>query len=277
MRNLKVLAAVTALSATLLLINAAAAQEKPSDKILMLNGEERIGSVTEIGEDFIKFSYAGESLTYTIKKQDINKIQYASGRIEFFNKGQNAPADQSAQAQQPSLGSHHNVVAILPFSYMGQGGERDSKMGLKVQSDCYSLLKRSANQMTFQDPITTNALLIKKGINESNIAGLTPSEVANILDVEYVLYGSVTIDQTGSTSSSGTYGQGKARGNNKFSGFSVGTTSTSNNYSTSVDMKIYNDHGDNIFDKTRQSFWPSVDAYEATLQFLIKRSPFYSK
>jgi len=251
------------------------AQDKPVDKILMLNGEERQGSVSEIGDDYVKFSYSGESLTYTIKKQDINKIQFASGRIEFFNKGASAAPGQE-QSANASLASHHNVVAILPFSYMGQGGDRDVKMGIKVQSDCYSLLKKSASQFTLQDPITTNAMLIKHGLNESNIMGLTPGEVANILGVEYVMYGSITIDQTGTNATSGTYGQGKSRGN-KFSGFSVGQTSTSNQYSTSVDMKIYNDQGQNIFDKTHQSFWPTVDAYEATLQYLIKRCPLYSK
>ncbi|MDZ7645692.1 MAG: hypothetical protein U5K54_00140 [Cytophagales bacterium] len=186
------------------------AQDKASDRILMLDGEERIGKVTEINEDEVKFVYSGETLVYVIKKESINKIQFASGRIEVITEVKKG--DDGTQVGS-SLEAHHNVVAVLPFSFLGQGGDRDSKMGMKVQSDCYTLLKKSASQFTIQDPITTNAVLIKNNINENNVAGLTPSEIANLLGVEYVIYGAVKLDQTGSTTSSGAYGTSKNKGN----------------------------------------------------------------
>jgi preprotein translocase subunit YajC len=36
-----------------------------------MNGEELAGKVTEIGEDDVKFTYAGETVVYKLKKSDI--------------------------------------------------------------------------------------------------------------------------------------------------------------------------------------------------------------
>jgi hypothetical protein len=249
------------------------AQDKSSDRILMLDGEERIGKVTDINDAEVKFVYSGETLVYTIKKEQINKIQFASGRIEVITEVKKAEDGSQVGS---SLESHHNVVAILPFSFLGQGGDRDSKMGMKVQSDCYTLLKKSASQFTIQDPITTNAILIKNNINENTVAGLTPAEIANVLGVEYVIYGTVKLDQTGATTSSSAYGTSKNKGSKNI-GIVLGSSSTSAEFKTNVDMKIYNDHGDNIYSNSHVSFWQSVDAYTVTLQYLLKRCPLYSK
>ena len=53
------------------------AQENIADKIVMLDGEEKIGQVTEITDDQIKFMFQGEKLEYSIKKSEINKIQFS--------------------------------------------------------------------------------------------------------------------------------------------------------------------------------------------------------
>ena len=247
------------------------AQGDAADKVVMLNGEEKIGQVTEIGDNYVKFIHKGESLTYTLKRETINKIQFASGRIEFITESVPNANDGSITVQ-----SHHNIIAILPFSYIGQGGTRDQKLELKVQSDCYNVLKKNADQFILQDPITTNALLVKNNINESSIMGFTPIELATLLNVEYVIYGTVTVNQKGSTTGSGSYYSGKDKGN-KNSGIILGTSSTTVQFSTTVDMKIYTDQGQNIFAQSHDSFWQTENAYEITLQYLIKRSPLYRK
>jgi outer membrane lipoprotein SlyB len=252
------------------IFNLSIAQDKPVDKIVMLDGEERLGKVMEVDETSIKFTYANETLVYEIKKKEINKIQFGSGRIEFITQ---APQDNNTQS---GLEPHHNVVAILPFTYTQVGGGLDEKMGLKVQSDCYALMKKYAVQFTFQDPLNTNATLVKNGMNENTIAGLTPAEIANLLNVEYIVFGTVVVSQTGSTTGGGSVSTDKNKGN-KIIGYVVGSSTTTINYRTSVDMKIYNDQGQNIFIKSHESFWPTMDAYTVTLQYLVKRTPLYSK
>jgi hypothetical protein len=60
-----------------------------SDVILTIKGEEMIGDIQEINDSEIKFSYKGEKLLYTLKKSDIQKITFGSGRIEVIQFTQN--------------------------------------------------------------------------------------------------------------------------------------------------------------------------------------------
>jgi hypothetical protein len=251
------------------------AQDKTYDQIIFVNGNEATGQVTEIGDDYLKFVHKGETLPYTFKKGEINKIQFASGRIEFFTE---AKVDSSGTEKngQPSLQVHHNSLAVLPFSYIGLGGSRDEKMAIKAQSDCYNFYKKSANQLSVQDPVTTNAMLIKHNIDEKNMAGFLPAELAHILGVEYIVMGVITIDHKGSRTTAGNVNSGKTSGN-KYVGYVLGSSTTSNEFSTNVDMKIYCDDGNNIFARSHNSFWATENAYQVTLQYLIKKTPLYRK
>jgi len=249
-------------------------QDNGLDKIVMLDGEERVGNVTAISDEEIKFKYKGENLEYSISSSQINKIQFASGRIQVVNNTNTSKSDGSDA--NGKMQDHHNKVAVLPFSYIGQGGTRDEKMGKKVQSECYNLLLKNASQFNIQDPITTNANMIKHGIREDNIEGFTPGELANILECEYIVIGTVTLNTEGAYSGGGTYYSQKTSGN-KTSGYTGGGSTTKTDYGTDVDLKIYSDQGLNIFSKSHTSVWSSEDAYKITLQYLIKRCPLYRK
>jgi hypothetical protein len=253
------------------LTNSAYAQNPPADKMVMITGEEKLGKVTEIGDTYVKFIHANETLVYTLQKKDINKIQFSSGRVEFITEAK--PAGEEGGT---GLQAHHNLVAVIPFTYIQRGGSRDEKLGLKVQSDCYNVLKKYASQFTLQDPMTTNALLVKNNITSESIIGFTPIELAHILGVEYIILGTVTVNEKGVTTSSGSYYEEKNKGK-KSTGIILGSSSTTVEFSTAVDMKIYSDQGQNIFAQSHDSFWQTEDAYQITLQYLIKRSPLYNK
>ena len=64
-------------------------QEK-FDEILLTNGVEYIGKVSEINDKEVKFSHKGETLVYTIPKSQIFRIAFASGRTEIFNAVDNS-------------------------------------------------------------------------------------------------------------------------------------------------------------------------------------------
>src|SRR5882762_427629 len=95
-----------------------------NDVIFKLNGDELSGKVIEISDQEVKFSYPGETLVYSIKKIDIFKITYASGRTELFNK--TLPSESKVDPSSGSKSSppeksgedHHSRVAVLPFSYI---------------------------------------------------------------------------------------------------------------------------------------------------------------
>ncbi|SHF80756.1 hypothetical protein SAMN05444274_109107 [Mariniphaga anaerophila] len=252
------------------------AQDDNFDKVVMLNGDEHIGKVTEMNPDDIGFVHKNETLTYKIAKADINKIQFSSGRIEVIN----AVADVQQTNMPVSLQSHHNWVAVLPFSYIGEGGGRDKKLEEKVQMDCYNVLRDFATQFEIQNPVTTNALLVKNGIDEQVLKGLTPEEIAHLLEVEYVVLGNITVFHTGTTTRHSSVSKQKTEKDSKKLVDILtdsGSTSTTDRFRTQVDMQIFNDLGQDIFTKSHDSFWQTEDAYEITLKYLIKRSPLYRK
>jgi len=262
------------------LIQVRAQDEKSYDVVLKLNGEEHIGKVTEMDDASIKFVHKDETLAYTFKKSDIMKITFASGRIEIINESPNAKNNNSTKSA--SLESHHNKIAILPFTYLINKQSAGEEMTYKVQNECYSFLNNHVGELVIQDPMTTNASLIKAGINQENLRGYTMGEICNILGVEYVVSGTVTQNETYVSNYSGSSTSAKSdKGkNNKGNIFKSSTSTYSSSvqkYETAITMNIYTDKNSTIFSKDHTSFWQTDDAYKITLQYLLKRTPVYKK
>lgn len=259
--------------------------QSQNDIILKINGDEMKGKVTKINKDDLEFIYQNETVEYTVEKSDIVKITFASGRVEFFDK-----TEKNANVK---LEDHHNKVAILPFGYIKDQERSNTEMQKKIQSETYSIFKRKAVSLSFQDPNTTNALLSKAGISNNNIDGFTMGEISNILGVEYLIQGLVSIEKSSVTSYSNTTSTSKKNkephvdkkghiigdiwNTNKRNTNSSTFGSTTQNYATNITMNIYTDKGDNIFTKDHQSFWQTQDAYKITLTFLAKRTPIYKR
>jgi len=254
------------------------------DVILKNNGDEMHGKVTKINKDDLQFVYKNELVEYTVSKVEIVKITFSSGRIEFFNK-KNTNSNSK-------LEEHHNKVGVLPFGYIKDLETSNATMTKKIQQETYTIFKKKAAILKFQDPTKTNALLAKAGVNNNNIEGYTMGEICNILSVEYVIQGLVSIEKSTITNFSNTTTKSKTNkayvdkkghivgdiwnNNKKTSNRSTFGTSTQN-YSTNITMNIYSDKGDNIFSKEHASFWQTQDAYKITLTYLAKRTPIYKR
>lgn len=262
-----------------------------NDVIVKLSGEEMVGKIQEIGDSELKFVYAGETLVYTIKKSDIAKINFASGRVEIVTtpKASSAKADSMSKS---GLESHHNMVAILPFSYLIDKKDAGQEMTYKVQNEVFNIMNTHSGYMTIQPTSTTNALLLKAGITGANVRSFTMGEICNLLGVEYIIQGTITQDLTSvsNTGGSSTTVSGGVSSTNR----NIGTVNTSGtgynatsysssssvstqNYSTNVTMSIYTDKGETIFSQEHKSFWGTNDAYKTTLNYLLKRTPIYQK
>ena len=289
-------------SILLALLGSVAWSQTPAkhDVLLKVNGDEMTGKVTEINDSSIKFTHEGESLVYTIKKMDILKITFASGRIEFFNK-QPLPSTQNnktasgqaseKKADQTSLQEHHNKVAILPFKYIVDKNDAGEEMTYKVQTEAFAILQKNNASLELQDPNTTNALLIKAGVTNDNIRGFTMGEICNILGVEYLVQGTITQNTNAVVSSQ--YSSSSSKSNSQRDGHkssvigtilksssqnnSSSTSTSTKNYRTSITMNVYTDKGHSIFSQSHDSMWNTNEAYKITLQYLLKRTPIYRK
>lgn len=247
-----------------------------ADVVLMNNGDQKSGKVIAIADDAIKFVYTNESLEYILKKVDINKITFASGRIEFYN------SSGSSNSATPTLEDFHNKVAILPFGYIRDQKDGGQEMPIKIQNECFTILGKKAKTLQVQDVQTTNALLTKAGVNNGNIQGYTMGEICHILNVEYVVQGMVSVDETDQISSSvGSTNTDVKNGKNntigKIFSTSSATSISSKNYNTNVTMNIYDNGGQQLFNQNHNSFWPDLNAYDITLNYLLKKTPLYGK
>ncbi|WP_295129443.1 hypothetical protein [uncultured Chitinophaga sp.] len=258
-----------------------------ADVIIKLNGDEMKGKILEMNEDAVKFTYTGETLVYNIKKSEILKITFASGRQEIITKPglpEAAPAAKTAGAPAAvAPEDHRNKIAILPFAFITDGQPAADQVGEKAQSECFAMLSKHAGLNTVLDTRTTNALLIKAGINNSNIKGFTMDDICNILGVEYVIEAVVTVDKTTQTAYSSSSGTATTKTdpkntNNSKDRYSGSTFATNTqNYKNVVLLNVYNDQGSNVYSQERQSFFNTDDAYKNALEYLLKRSPVYHK
>ncbi|MHA4811426.1 hypothetical protein ACX0G9_25220 [Flavitalea flava] len=260
------------------------AQAKP-DVIIMLSGEKKTGKVLSINDTSIKFSYAGESLEYELKKEQITRIEFGSGRVEVINSPNAGPVvnDKPAATTAPSPEQHNNKVAVLPFEIMSNDPSLSvESLSKQVQVTCVNALRSTGPLQTIQDPNVTNALLAKSKLGVGDLATKTPKEWAEFLGVEYVIMGSYSIQNKGTVSSNSGYSSRdtkKSDDKEKKSTYSYngGTSYTSASYDTRVTLNIYNLDGNSIYSNTREPAFGSIDSYEPALKYMIKRTPLGKK
>lgn len=255
------------------------------DIVQKINGDELKGKITKITDTDISFTYAGETLEYTIKKSDILKVTYASGRVENF--GQTAmPAamrQKDAIAMSATSVDHHNKIAILPFTFIMDNQPGAEEIGLKAQEDTYGFLSKHSAGYTILDPRTTNALLVKAGMTRDKMMGFTMKEICDVLGVEYVIDGAVTQTKGYATSYSGgnTNSKVKRDDDEKIKGVSSSNSNYGNSaqrYDVAVSLHIYMDNNASIYNQSHKAFLSNVDgSYTSPLEYLLKRCPLYRK
>jgi hypothetical protein len=266
-------------------------QNAKADVIIKLNGEELKVKVTEITDTEVKFNYIGETVVYSLKKSEIFKINFASGRSEVYTKPPSAePAPESAPTPEPNAppsapsGDSRNKVAILPFAFIQDGQKAVNEISEKVQNEVYAYMnKHSGGVYTYLEPRTVNALLIKSGVTSETVKGFTMDELCRLLGVEYIIEGIVTVNERNQTSYGSTNYNTNTKNNNKTSTPTNMKTTGSNystttqNYETTMMLNVFNDKGSSLFSQEKKSAWSTKDSYRSTMEYLLKRTPLYSK
>lgn len=266
------------LSLTVQLMAAQNGNHLKLDKITFLDRQVKEGRVISISGNTVKFTHKGESLVYDFDKKEIETIAFASGRIDTLTY-------LAKEVNNKPVVDTDNKVAVVPLSYIGEGSaSRMDQMEFRLQEIAIDYLRKYSRELKIQDATETNAILGKKGINSYSIRNYTPKELAEILQVEYVIMGTIeqnyadistvtTNNRTGST-------QIEQRGNGisvKDRQNSTGFSNTHQNVQTNVRIAVYNEKGENIYSKSKHSILSTNEAYKNSLQFLLKRTPLYKR
>ncbi len=274
------------LSIVLIHYSAISQAEKKHDVVTKINGDELSGNVLEIGDSAIRFTYTGETLVYNIKKSEISKITFASGRVQDFAK-QTTPASNTAVSS-PNVQTvpdeeRRNKVAILPFTFLKDGEVTAQEVSEEVQNKCYDMLSKHSGIYTIVIPRNTNVKMNQAGITKATIMNFTMDDICKTLGVEYIIDGMVSQNRTNESTHGSTNYDSKSKKdydkstNKSTSSSGSFSSTTSQNYETTIDMKVYNDKGEVMYNQNKKSFWSGRDAYKNTLEYLLKRTPFYTK
>lgn len=242
------------------------------DSVLMLNGETKHGKIISVGTDAISFVHSGEKLEYALKKADINKIVFASGRTEIVTVPTVA---KSPSDNYPPM--EHNLIAVLPFKYrsVGEPLEQINATKEKLQDDTYSYLSKRNGVYKFQDPQTTNALLIRNGIDENTIKGYTFDELCKVLGTEYIVQGGLSRSSKENVSSAES--KTVKKDDDRARQSKAANTVVQKTYENEVSVLIYNRQNDKVFDNHRTAILSGEASYKDALFYMLKRCPIYNK
>lgn len=242
------------------------------DSVLMMSGETKHGKITGVGTDAVSFVHSGEKLEYSLKKTDIQKIVFASGRTEIVTTPTVA---KSPSDNYPPM--EHNLIAVLPFKYrsVGEPLEQINATKEKLQDDTYSYLSKRNGLYKFQDPQTTNALLIRNGIDENSIKGYTFDELCKILGTEYIVQGGLSRSSKENIASAET--KTVKSDDDRIRQNKAANTVVEKTYQNEVSVLIYNHRNDKIFDNHRTAILSGEASYKDALFYMLKRCPVYNK
>lgn len=262
------------------------AQESDVDVITKMNGEQMRGKVLKMGTESLTFVYEGEELQYEVKKSEIQKIVFASGRTQVINEPAAETLDSSVNKPiETTAEERMGKIAVLPFEFTTNNPALKSEnLESRAQSDCARSIRENTSGLEVQDPRTTNIILAEHKIAAKELATISPDDLAKLLGVEYVMFGMINVDNSGThtSGSSVTTYKSKQKGasddrKTKGTGVSAGNSSTSIEYDVSIELKMYNDQGSNVYSDSREPFSSGIDSYNSSMNYMIKRMPYGKK
>jgi len=242
-------------------------QEK-MDKVTMLDKVIKVGCVRSVDLENIKFEYTGEEVEYTISKKDINKIEFANGRVEIIN-----PVKVSALHSTlfPSIEGKHKI-GVFPFSIISNDERiQEDVLKIKMQNQVADILKEEIyDGLIVQNPATINALLAENDISRASIANLLPEDLASVLGVEYVIYCTASIinERWVNYESNST--------KHEENGFIYSNPSSTDLYNVEIEFKIYDWNGIHMYSDSIYYSSVGIDmvfSYKDRIREMIKHSP----
>ncbi|MDW5290996.1 hypothetical protein [Formosa sp. PL04] len=198
-------------------------------------------------------------------KEMIDHITVINELVGFNNKSISEHSD---------LQSPNNKAAILPFTYTENQNKDSDSINDEIQNELFIFFNKHKKHLQFQNPETTNTLLVKAGLSNNDLKGVTMSEISNILGVEYVIQGTVSVKKV-KPNFLDTDGYIVGSETQKTNGAVIDTNNP--DYSTTMYLNVYNDKGDSVFSQGHTSFWDNEDAYKITIDYLGRKTPLYKK
>lgn len=250
-----------------------------SDQLFMSNGETFEVNVKKVEPNTITYVFSGEEMENIVKKDEVAKIIFKSGREQVFAERAVVKNLLSVDFEYPSM--KENEGAVLPFEFVFDGIQAPEE-GIEAQEFYYDNLMRrpERNTINYQDAETTRKRLRAVGIIEAlDMRDYEMDEIAKIVGAGILITGKITVDYRSTTST--TSGSSTTRVDTKkkkVKTYSSDYNTSSDEYDTKVVFRIYDKNGNKVIDETRRPFMALTrDNYVTALNYLMKRTPYYQK
>jgi len=255
-------------------------QSENTDRIFFTNGEIHSVIVKQVAPETITYHFVGEELKNVVTKTDIEKIIFKSGREQNFTIRANTNNGRRNVAfEYPAMKS--NVGAVLPFEFVFDGSP-SVEDGFEAQEFYYDNLMRrpERNTISYQDVDVTRRRLRDAGIEvAADMRDFNMDEIARIVGAGVLVTGKITVNYRSTTSTNtGSTTTRVDMKKKKVRTYSSDYSSSSDEFDTKVDFKIYDKNGHKIIDETRRPFLATTrNNYITALNYLMKRTPYYQK
>ena len=255
------------------------AQQNNVDQLVLSNGETLAVNVKKVAPETITYSFEGENLENVVEKSDVAKIVFQNGREQVFSdiqsgNGTGIPTD----FEYPTMKS--NEGAVLPFEFFFDG-EPSPEDGIEAQEYYYDNLMRrpDRNTISYQDAEITQQRLRAAGIREAaDMRDYDMAEIAKIVGAGVLVTGKIQVDYRSTTSTSTGSTTTRVTKKKKLKTYTSDHNTSTDEFNTKVDFKIYDKNGEKLVDETRRPFLATTrDNYVSTLNYLMKRTPYYQK
>lgn len=169
-------------------------------------------------------------------------------------------------------------LAILPFAF-ADDGHISEQLGKEAQQFLAQFISKKQKHFTVmpKNSRDLNVALKKAGITAETIDDFTTSEIADALDADFVLLGSVDRTFEGSSSVTSGFGSVNQKDWNKTNVYGSSVNSSTKKYHATVYISIFKRDGNVVYDKSKGNVFidDTSDSWKNSILWQVRHFPFY--
>ena len=170
------------------------------------------------------------------------------------------------------------TLAILPFAF-ADDGHVSEQLGKEAQQFLIQYIVKKQKHFTVvpKNARDINVALKKAGITIETFDDFTTSEIAEALDTDYVLLGSVDRTFEGSTSVTSGFGSVNQKDWNKTNVYGSSVNTSVKKYHATVYISIFKKDGNAIYDKSKANVFidDTSDSWKNSIIWQVRHFPLY--
>ena len=172
------------------------------------------------------------------------------------------------------------TVAVLPFTFT-DNGHVSLQEGKAAQQFLINYIQKKQKhfKVTPLNAREVNVALNKAGITPETLDNYTIKEIAEVVNADYILIGSIDKTLQGTSTTGGGYESTNVK--KDYSGtnsYDVNTSSTTSQYHATAYISIFKSDGTPVFDQNKGNVFidTTPDSWKNSILWMVRHFPFYN-